>query len=235
MLNAGNKKFMAIDFGKQLNLNLDILPEETNVALDFLSHQDWLKDNNWYLAGGTALALQAGHRKSFDLDFFNSVGAFDSVALVKNFSGIKEWEMAINKENTIYGKLFNAKVSFIAYPFFVPADNFIKHGSINILTSRDIGVMKIVAISQRGRKRDFIDLYWCAKNIEPLEEIIKRLKKQYPAVAHDYHHILKSLAYFKDAEDDADPELNFKASWLEVKKYFATEVPKISKKIMDLK
>jgi hypothetical protein len=226
---------MAADFGKQLNLNLDILPKETKVALDFLAGQDWLDGgSDWYLAGGTALALQAGHRKSFDLDFFNKAGAFDNIALVQSFSGIKEWEMTINKENTIYGKLFNAKVSFIAYPFFVPEQKFINYGSINILTSRDIGVMKIVAISQRGRKRDFIDLYWCVKNIEPLEEIIKRLKKQYPSVAHDHHHILKSLAYFKDAEEDVDPELNFKANWNEVKNYFNIEIPKIAKKIIEL-
>ncbi|MGB2631901.1 MAG: nucleotidyl transferase AbiEii/AbiGii toxin family protein [Minisyncoccales bacterium] len=227
---------MAADFGKQLNLNLDILPKETKVALDFLAGQDWLdENNNWYLAGGTALALQAGHRKSFDLDFFNKERAFDNIALIQKFSGIKEWEMTINKENTIYGKLFNVKVSFIAYPFFVPDTEFIKYGTINILAGRDVAVMKIVAISQRGRKRDFIDLYWCAKNIESLEDTIKRLKKQYPAVAHDYHHILKSLAYFEDAEEDVDPELNFMINWNEAKDYFKVEVPKIAKKIIELK
>jgi hypothetical protein len=236
MFNARNKKFMAIDFGKRLNLNVNILPEETKIALDFLAGQDWLsKSHNWYLAGGTALALQAGHRKSYDLDFFNKDSSFDNLELLVNFKGNKEWEMTINKENTIYGELFGAKVSFIAYPFFVPEAEFIKYGTINILAAPDIAVMKIIAISQRGRKRDFIDLYWCAKNVEPLEETIKRLKKQYPSVAHDYHHILKSLAYFEDAEHDTDPELNFKANWQEVKKYFANEVPQIMKKIMDLK
>ena len=47
--------------------------------------------------------------------------------------------------------------------------------------------------------------------------------------------ILNSLDYFEDAKDDPDPELNFKASWVEVKKYFQTEIPAITKKIMDLK
>ncbi|MFA6375786.1 MAG: nucleotidyl transferase AbiEii/AbiGii toxin family protein [Candidatus Paceibacterota bacterium] len=226
---------MAIDAGKQLNLNFDILPKETKVALDFLRGQSWLKNDDWYLAGGTALALQAGHRKSFDLDFFNKKGVFDNVGLIENFSDNNDWEMTINKENTIYGKLSGAKVSFIAYPFFVPDKEFIKYGTINILSVRDVAVMKIIAISQRGRKRDFFDLYWCAKNIEPLEETIKRLKKQYPSVAHDYYHIMKSLAYFDDAESDPDLELNFKTNWLEVKKYFAKEVPQIMKKIMELK
>jgi hypothetical protein len=227
---------MAIDFNKQLNLKVDILPKETKVALDFLAGKNWLNGNlNWYLAGGTALAMQAGHRKSYDLDFFNTGSSFDNLELLANFKDNKKWEMTINKENTIYGKLFGAKVSFIAYPFFAPDMKFIKYGTINILPARDVAVMKIIAISQRGRKRDFFDLYWCAKNIEPMDETIKRLKKQYPSVAHDYHHILKSLTYFADAEGDADPELNFMASWNDVKNYFKAEIPQIMKKIMDLK
>lgn len=93
---------MAADFGKQLNLDLDILPKETKVALDFLAGQDWLNENNnWYLAGGTALALQAGHRKSFDLGFFNKERAFDNIALIQKFSGIKEWEMTIKRKMLI--------------------------------------------------------------------------------------------------------------------------------------
>jgi hypothetical protein len=97
---------------------------------------------------------------------------------------------------------------------------------------RDIAVMKIVAISQRGRKRDFFDLYWCAHNIEPLLEIIKRLPEQYPSVAHDYHHILKALVYFDDAETDPDPELNFKVSWKQVKTFFKKEIPLIMNKLV---
>ncbi|MFH0755497.1 MAG: nucleotidyl transferase AbiEii/AbiGii toxin family protein [bacterium] len=72
--------------------------------------------------------------------------------------------------------------------------------------------MKIITISQRGRKRDFFDFYYCVKNIEPLENLIKRLKIQYPSVAHNFHHILKSLIYFKDAENDPEPEIYFKTS-----------------------
>ncbi len=92
--------------------------------------------------------------------------------------------------------------------------------------------MKIVAISQRGKKRDFFDLFWCAHNVEPLENIIVRLKEQYPSVAHNYHHILKALVYFNDAEIDPDPQIYFKANWKEVKKFFTKEVPIIAKKIM---
>jgi len=216
-------------------LNFGIIPAQTKKAFDFLSSQSWLKDSGWYLAGGTALAMQAEHRKSYDLDFFSTERKFDTKQVLGKLLGDSGWETNVDEENTIYGVLFGAKVSFIAYPFFVPDAEFIKYGAINVLAARDVAVMKIIAISQRGRKRDFFDLYWCAKNIEPLEDIIKRLKKQYPGVAHDYHHILNSMDYFEDAKDDPEPELNFKANWSEVKNYFQTEIPAITKKIMDLK
>ena len=216
-------------------LNFGILPPQTKKAFDFLSSQNWLNDSGWYLAGGTALALQADHRKSFDLDFFSIERKFDTKKVLEKFSNNQDWRTSFDEENTVYGELYGAKVSFIAYSLFVPDAEFIKCGAINILSARDIAAMKIIAISQRGRKRDFFDLYWCAKNIEPLEETIKRLKKQYPSVAHDYHHILKSLVYFADAEDDPDPEINFQADWDLVKRYFIKEMPRIMRNIMQLK
>ena len=99
----------------------------------------------------------------------------------------------------------------------------------------DIAVMKVIAISQRGKKRDFYDLYWLAHHGESLEMTVQKLKSQYPFVAHDYHHILKSLVYFADAEDDQTPETNFKASWKEVKDFFVKEVPRVTKRLVDLR
>ena len=105
-------------------------------------------------------------------------------------------------------------------------------GTVSLLAPLDIAVMKIIAISQRGKKRDFFDLYWCAKNVEPLEGIVYRLKEQYPSIAHDYHHILKAIVYFDDAESDPDPEINFEASWKTVKSFFEKEIPVIMNKLI---
>src|SRR3990167_7536756 len=189
------------------DLHFNILPRQTKKALDFLSKENWIKKTSWYLAGGTALALQACHRSSVDLDFFTIQKSFNNVSLLKHFLTNNAWKTSINEEGTIYGELFDAKISFIAYPFFYPKQPSKHYGAVRIFHPLDIAVMKIIAISQRGRKRDFIDLYWCAKNIEPLEEIIMRLKTQYPTVSHNYHHILKSLVYFPDAENDPMPSL----------------------------
>lgn len=223
---------MGVDFKKQIDNNSKILSPETKKAFVFLSEQKWLSGSNWYLAGGTALALQTGIRKSVDLDFFNQNANFKSSAIIAHFIGNDNWKINFEEKNTIYGELFGAKASFIAYPFFIPKQEFIWYGSIKILQPLDIAVMKIIAISQRGKKRDFFDAYWCAKNIESLEDIIKRLPVQYPSVAHDFHHILKSLVYFEDAENDPEPEIYFKTSWREIKKFFKKEIPVIVDKII---
>jgi len=219
---------------KVINWHYDTLPHRTRKALDFLSRESWLEKSNWYLAGGTALALQAGNRKSYDLDFFTTNKDFDVKELLSNFIGNSDWKTEVEEKNTIYGELCGSKISFVAYPFFIPKQSFIMHGGIKVLQVIDIAVMKITAISQRGRKRDFFDLYWCAKNVEPLEGIVYRLKEQYPSIAHDYHHILKSLIYFEDAEVDGAPVIFFQATWPEVKKFFRKEVPRITKEIIGL-
>lgn len=213
---------------KKVDWHLEILPKSTSKALDLLSKQNWLKKSPWYLAGGTALALQCGNRQSVDLDFFTENSDFNTAKLLGYFSKLP-WQSHIIKEGTVYGKLLGAKISFIAYPFFKPKKKALWYGSIRILEAADIAVMKLIAISQRGRKRDFYDLYWYANNVEGLEKIIYRVDKQYPKIVHDYHHFLKSLVYFVDAEQDPTPKIFFNVSWRQVKDFFEMEARHIAK------
>ncbi|MBI2096409.1 MAG: nucleotidyl transferase AbiEii/AbiGii toxin family protein [Candidatus Taylorbacteria bacterium] len=217
---------------ENLNFHWEVLPKPTKKALEFLSTEIWLGGLGWYLAGGTALALQTGHRSSVDLDFFTKEATFESTEVTGHFKENKDWKIQTDRPSTIYGVLYQAKVSFIAYPFFIPQKEFVRYGTVNILQPLDIAVMKIIAISQRGRKRDFFDLYWCAHHLEPLEKTMGRLAAQYPSIAHDYHHILKSLVYFEDAESDPPLMLHFKISWKEVKKFFNEEINKIAFKFI---
>ena len=215
-------------------LHTKILPQAARKALDFFSVQEWLKKTSWYLAGGTALTLSEGHRVSQDLDFFIRQKNINISALLEKLPE-ESWVTDVARENTIYGRLHGAKVSFIVYPFFIPKQPLLRYGAIKILHPKDIAVMKIIAISQRGRKRDFVDLYWHIKNRESFADILSRLPGQYPSVAHDYHHILKSLMYFDDAEHDPMPKIYFLATWKEIKKYFQREVPRIAKEFIGIK
>ena len=187
--------------------------------------------SGWYLAGGTALALQAGHRKSVDLDFFTTLDTFDEGRVAESMSNAGEWKTASLSQGTLYGEFMSAKASFISYPSFSPADELIEVGSVSILTPSDIAAMKIIAVSQRGRKRDFFDLYWLSINVLPLGKSVDRAQRQY-SVRQNINHILKSLVYFDDAEDDPDPDTNFKVSWKQVKDFFAKEVRAIADKII---
>lgn len=213
------------------NWHTDALPKETLEALDALAVLSWLKDSPWYLAGGTALTLSVGHRSSVDLDFFTQEKSFSIVSMTERLA-MPEWTTDILKENTVYGRLHGAQVSFIAYPFFVPLAPKLRYGNVAVLAPEDIVVMKIIAVSQRGRKRDFIDLFWYCANRESLKEVMRRLPDQYPSVAHDYHHILKSLVYFADANEDPMPDLRFKTDWESIKSYFLSEVPKVMKSLV---
>ena len=211
----------------------EVLPAPTVRAFEFFSKAEWLRELQWYLAGGTALALQVGHRSSEDLDFFTGKKNFRTSNVLTHVTE-PDWVTERASEGTIWGAYQGAKVSFIAYPFFTPKEPMLDHGWISMLSERDIAVMKIVAMSQRGKKRDFVDLYWYSLNREHLAEVIRRLPEQFPTVAHDYHHILKSLIYFEDAENDPMPQLHFKADWEMIKAYFKQEVPKVAKELLRL-
>ena len=214
----------------------ETMPNDTRRALDYVSKEQWLSRDGWYLAGGTALALQAGHRQSVDLDFFTQKKTFPPTQVIEHFPETNEkiWKATIVQEGTIYGAICGAKVSFIAYPFFVPVVRKHTYGGVEILDKDDIAVMKIIAISQRGRKRDFLDLYWYVNHVAPLISVMEKLPRQYPTVAHNFHHIIKSLTYFEEAESDPMPTLLFDATWEDIKKYFRTEVPRLAKKMLHL-
>ena len=214
-------------------LFLDRLPDATQKGLLLAAKQQLVSPEKWYLAGGTALALQVGHRESVDLDFFTESKTFDTSSLERKLVAIGEWETTLIQDGTLYGEMAGAHMSFIAYPFFHPSEKPMHYGHVRILPPEDIAAMKIIAVSQRGRKRDFIDLFWYCHNRENLKTIFERALKQYPQ-QHNVPHILKSLIYFEDAEQDPMPRLHFEADWPQVKNFFEEEVPRITKRLLGL-
>ena len=114
-----------------------------------------------YLAGGTALALQIGHRISYDLDFFTSQ-KFKAQIFLKEMSGFKLYRHERVAWGTILGRLGKVKFSLFYYPYPL-LKKTISFQNINIASITDIAAMKIAAISEIGTKRDFIDLYFILK------------------------------------------------------------------------
>jgi len=226
---------VSIDKREPKELFIDKLPRVTRKAFLYCAeHLNFLTNSEWYLAGGTALALQVGHRQSVDLDFFSPLVDFEATDLERSLVATNQWTTRFRQEGTMYGILVGARISFIAYPFFKPSPKRIKCGNVSLILPNDIAAMKIIAISQRERKRDFVDLYWYCNNREKLIEVIKRAVHGYPGQEDNINHILRSLVYFEDAEKDPMPKIFFAATWREIKKYFQHEVPRITKEFLGL-
>lgn len=201
----------------------EALSEETKKSFSLLEKMALV--GQFYLAGGTALALQLGHRISLDLDFFDK-NEFDEIQLTQQLSKIGKFNLEKKAPQTILGILENTKVSFLnySYPLLFP---FKTIESIKIADSRDIACMKIDAIASRGAKRDFIDVYFAAKEFASLTEILKLFAQKYASLNYNLVHVKKSLVFFDDAESDPMPKMLNPVNWGNIKKFFQEEVVKL--------
>lgn len=187
--------------------------------LDLLNGFSKIKDvtDTFYLAGGTALALLLGHRKSYDLDFFSenkfNVQKFERI-IVSDFGGL------VNSisDDTINGEINNTNILFFLYPYKLLRD-FKKYQNIKLASIEDLACMKCKAISQRNTKRYFFDIYEILKKMQPLE-LKNYLLEKFKVNGNSFYHLNKSLLYFDEAEKNADPISLNGTSWNEVKKYF---------------
>ncbi len=178
---------------------------------------------NFYLAGGTGLALHIGHRRSIDLDFF-SKEPFDTERILGRIESGGLQVLAKDLE-TLHLFLEETKVSFLGYryPLLFPCDALFQ---VKVADPRDIACMKLSAIAGRGTKRDFIDLYAVSQHHE-LEQLLACFKVKYAQVKYSMVHVLKSLTYFEEADKEPMPDMLVTLSWERVKQFFMTEVPRL--------
>lgn len=196
------------------------LSKATQTNLESLTKTNFVKE--YYLAGGTALSLHLGHRFSNDLDFFSQTPAKPET-IINELNPLGNLEVFQNDEGTFNGVLNKVKLSFFVYPYplLFPRQCFNK---IAVADPLDIACMKIDAISTRGKKRDFIDLYLICKKMKPLRELLVLFAKKYKSVKFNDIHILKSLVYFADADSEDGPEMIEKVDWQEIKNFFISQM-----------
>jgi len=161
------------------------------------------------LAGGTALALQLGHRKSVDIDLFGKV-EFESADVQHLFSGYRQVAPLKRSANINIFVLDGVKVDFVnyAYPWLEP---MIEYNKIRLAGVPDIAAMKLAAITGRGSRKDFVDLFFLLKEYT-LASLLEFYQAKFPDGS--IFLVLKSLTWFDDAETDADVMLQpaYKAS-----------------------
>jgi hypothetical protein len=171
------------------------------------------------LVGGTSLALQFGHRESVDIDLFGSIPSeHNEIKSALNVVGEVE-TITISKNIHIFS-VTGIKVDIVNYPFIWLTPP-IKTDGVILAEVSDIAAMKLAAVTGRGSKKDFIDLYFILKRYS-LKEILSFYAQKYNEASEFL--VLKSLVWFADAENEPMPKMNEEIRWNDVKSVIRKEV-----------
>ena len=181
---------------------------------------------SWTLAGGTALALQLGHRYSEDLDFFGAAD-FDTEGVVHQLAALGKVAVQSRSAGTLHAVVDRLRVSFLRAqePLVFPG---VAYRGLNVADPRDIAAMKVVAIGGRGSRKDFVDLYFYLETGATLAGTLAVLRERFAQVDYNEYHLLKSLVYFDDAEAEPMPRMLRAVSWDAIKEAMAAEVRALS-------
>ena len=178
--------------------------------LTYLMQQDELKD--FVLVGGTALSLQIGHRISIDIDLFGKC-ELENIPFGEILTVFGETTVIKKSKRILIYSVSGIKVDFVDYQYNLLYPPIIEDG-IRIASEMDIAAMKLNAITGRGSKKDFIDLFFLLKKFT-IEEMIGFYNEKYSDGSEFL--VRKSLNYFDDADKEPMPIMLVNLSWEEIK------------------
>jgi len=185
----------------------------------------------FFLAGGTGLALQEGHRRSVDLDFFRESPEV-VIPRMMDFkrdllTGRGKGGIRTEEKGTLHAEIGGTHFSLLATPYHL-ARRLVRAGNLALAHPVDIGLMKLAAIVQRGSKRDFIDLACILDRHIVLEDLLKLAEKKYPQARDFTVQALQALVYFDDAEKEREPiMLDPHYAWKKVKPFIEEKTRKV--------
>lgn len=194
-------------------LHLNTIDDPTLRTLQSFQTQDYL--NEFALAGGTNLSLRYGHRKSIDLDMFSTV-QFDAEKLNELLQIDYDCRYRSNNRYMLFTYINNIKVDWVYHPFDL-LEPIEKINGLRFFSIADVSAMKLFAVTKRGSKKDFFDIYKLCQTVGP-DSIINNFSRKY---GEDKLWTMKiSLVYFEDADQDEDPEiLESGLTWNKIKRY----------------
>lgn len=192
-------------------LSIQTVQPDTLELLKAISAQPEVKELR--LVGGTALALQYGHRQSVDLDFFGKLpeDKDELIDVVRRVGDVT----VLNRSKIILQMVVNqVKVDFVDYSRYPWIDEPILGDGFVLASDKDIAAMKINAIMGRGTRKDFIDLYVLLQHYS-LTQIMDFYRQKYPEFSK--YRALLSMTYFDDAEMQDMPLMFIKTPWESMK------------------
>ena len=210
-----------------------VLTPSTQAAFRLINELELIKD--FYLAGGTGLALHLGHRFSVDLDFFsdhpNAVGP-DQRSALRAVLDDPTLEITYDKDSTFVVVWRGVGVSFFRlnlYPLVQPT--FLVN-NVHLASVEEIGAMKLAAIINRGTRKDMVDLYFILQQAS-LESIFRVAATKYAKVRSFPVSALRALSYFDDAESLPMPQMIDKASWSKMKNFLEKKAVEAGRKRLE--
>ncbi len=208
-----------------MNYFLEVLTPRQKKVIQQLGNL--MQEMNFYLAGGTAVALHLGHRKSIDLDWFTEETIADPMILAKELRKHNiNFETEQIARGTLHGTINNVKVSFIEFRYpLLRKLFFLNTFKCPLASLEDLATMKISVVAQRGSKKDFVDIYAIGTKGLPLDKMLSYYQKKFHV--KDIAHVLYGLVYFDDAEKEKMPKMLWRIDWNTVKRTITEWVKKI--------
>lgn len=180
-----------------------------------------------HLVGGSAVAFHLGHRQSEDLDLFSTTPELDLGAVQRALlAAFPDMTVRGSTDVTLKVIAAGAALDVVRYPYPQLEAPGPGPGGFPIAGLRDLAAMKLAAISNRGIRRDFWDLFAIARSGLSLAGMLPDYVRKFGRRESDLYHVFRSLTYFADAEaDPLHPAGMTVDLWAEVKAYFEREVP----------
>lgn len=205
-------------------LQLQTILPDTLELLKCLSAQ--LEPQGMRLVGGTALALQYGHRQSVDLDFFGTPDA-NQDQLLEMVEKIGPYRLRNRTKNILQLIMNGIMVDIVDYSQYPWIDTPVCCEDITLASPKDIAAMKINAVEGRGTKKDFIDIYLLLQHYS-LDDLLTFYSQKYPN--YSIFRALLSLSYYDDADWQAMPKMLIPTGWEEMKKAISSAVNNYQKR-----
>lgn len=206
----------------------EILTDRQREGLAVLSRSGLLA--RFYLVGGTAAALHLGHRRSVDFDFFTEED-LDPGEVLPRLEGSLSLEVRRQSAETLHLMFHGVPLTFLRYPYPLLESTVEGPSGLRLIQQKDLMAMKLVAVSQRGTRKDFIDIYFLCQSGMTLREGMDLLPLKYQGVRFEPYHIINSLQYFADAEKQDIPHMLVPFAWEECKAYFHQVVPPLARSL----
>lgn len=184
---------------------------------------------SFYLAGGTAIALQLGHRRSYDFDFFSEKDAVNERTAQAIQAALNNYNPQVIEKT--FGNMVllanKVRTGFFSYGYPLIQEP-VELENIKLASIADIGLMKCDALVTRGSRKDFYDLFFISRHL-PFSSLLDFSEKKYTGFRDFPLQVLEAMTLFDNADRDFQPELIEEISWETVKQWFIEQAKELGK------